>query len=133
MGNDFVDLKIFNSGKSPGHIKDVKLIGFEAANKDKPVPYKPKSAPPPGMGTAWTIFPGQSTTQRWDVRLDPEEVAQVAKKTKRLTLFGFVWYDDVFGNGHVTNFYRDFMEVDEPSRGRFMIPPDAEPGQNEAT
>lgn len=133
LGNDFVDLRIYNSGKSPGHIKDVRLVGFEVADKDKPVPYKPKSAPPPGMGRAWIIFPGESTTQRWDVRLEPEEITEVAKKAKRLTLFGFVCYDDIFGNGHVTNFYRVFMEVDEPLRGRFMIPPDAEPGQNEAT
>lgn len=67
------------------------------------------------------------------MRLEPEEVAEVAAKTKRLPLFGFIWYDDVFGNGHVTNFCREFMEVDGPLKGRFMIPPDAEPGQNEAT
>jgi len=133
LGGDFVDMEIFNSGKSPGHIKDVRLVGLEVADKDKPVSYKPKSVPPPGMGIVWTIFPGESTTQRWDVRLEPEEVTQVAAKTKRLPLFGFVWYDDVFGNGHVTNFCREFMEVDQPLKGRFMIPPDAEPGQNEAT
>jgi hypothetical protein len=104
LGNNFVDLRIYNSGKSPGHMKDVKLIGFAAAHKDRPILYKPKSAPPPGMGTVWTIFPGESTTQRWDVRLEPEEIAEVATKTKRLTLFGFVWYADIFGNGHVTNF-----------------------------
>lgn len=133
LGGDFVDVEIFNSGKSPGHIKAVKLIGFEVVDKDKPVSYKPKSAPPSRMGTAWTIFPGESTTQRWDVRLEPEQITEVARKTKRLPLFGFVWYEDVFGNRHVTNFCRDWMEVDEPLKGRFMIPPDAESGQNEAT
>ena len=133
LGNDFVDLRIYNSGKSPGHIKDVRLVGFQVAEKDKSIPYKPKAAPPPRTGTAWTIFPGESTTQRWDVRLEPEEITEVAKKTKRLTLFGFVWYADIFGNGHVTNFYRDWMEVGEPLNGRFMIPPDAQRGQNEAT
>ena len=133
LGNDFVDLRIYNSGKSPGHIKDVRLVGFQVAEKDKSIPYKPKAAPPPRTGTAWTIFPGESTTQRWDVRLEPEEITEVAKKTKRLTLFGFVWYADIFGNGHVTNFYRDWMEVGEPLNGRFMIPPEAQRGQNEAT
>ncbi len=133
LGGLFIDLKISNTGKSPGHIKKTELIDFKVTDRDKPVPYKPKSALPPEMGTAWTIFPGERTTQRWDVRLEPEEITEVAKKTKKLTLFGFVCYDDIFGNGHVTNFYRDWMEVDGPLNGRFMIPPDAEPGQNEAT
>lgn len=132
LGNDFVDLRIFNSGKSVGHIKDVQLFGFEAVDKGKPLPDKPKCVQPPGMGT-WTTFPGESTIQRWDVRLDQKSITDVAAKTKLLPIHGFVRYADIFGNEHITKFYRVWMAVEGPLNGKFNIPPDAAPGQNEAT
>ena len=133
LGNDFVDLRIYNSGKSPGHIKEIRLVGFEVVDKDVPISYRPQTAPPPGKGTAWSIFSGESTFQRWDVLLSVGEIAEVANKTKRLAIFGSVCYEDIFCDSHITNFCRVFMEGDEPVNGKFMIPPDAKPGQNEAT
>ena len=132
LGNDFIDLQIFNSGKSVGHIKDVQLFGLEAVEKGKSLPDKPKSVQPPGLGT-WSIFPGESTIQRWDVRLDQEDISEVVAKTKLLPIYGFVRYADIFGDEHITKFYRVWLEDVGQLNGKFMIPPYAAPNQNEAT
>lgn len=132
LGNDCIDLQIFNSGKSVGHIKDIQLFGFEAVAKGERISDKPKPVQPPGLGT-WSIFPGESTPQRWDVRLEPEDIPGIAEKTKLLPIHGHIKYVDIFGNEHITKLYRVWMSDKGPMDGIFAIPPDAAPGQNEAT
>ena len=132
LGSGFVDLRIFNIGKSVGHIKDIQLFGFEAIKKGKPIQDKPKSVQSPGKGV-WSIFPKESTPQRWDVRLEPQDISEIIQITKLLTIYGYVKYVDIFGNEHITNFYRVLMKDGGPLEGIFAIPPDATPDQNEAT
>ena len=88
------------------------------------------------MDTLWTIFPGQSTTQKYDqlTEFQSAEIFEVVEETKRLTIHGFILYDDIFGARRITRFYRVFMQTQSDGKGRFMIPPDAEPRrENEAT
>ena len=62
----FVDLEIINTGKSPGHIKEIRTLGLEISDAKQPIPWKPDAIPLDKMDTLWTIFPGQSTTQKYD-------------------------------------------------------------------
>lgn len=132
LGHACVDLRIFNCGKSIGHIKDIQLFGFEVVNKGTPIPDNPKSVQPHGKGV-WSIFPGESTPQRWDVQFKPEDIDEIATKNKLLPIHGYIRYVDIFGNEHTTKFYRVWMEDKGPLDGIFAIPPDATPEQNEAT
>ena len=132
LGDGSIDLCIFNTGKSVGHIKDIQLFGFDVVDKGTPIPDNPTSVQPPGLGT-WSIFPGENTIQRWNVRLDPTSIPYIIAETKLLRIHGFVQYTDIFGKGHATKFYRVWMEDVGQNNGKFMIPPDAAPGQNEAT
>lgn len=134
-GMSFVDLDITNTGKTPGHIKEIKILGLDVSDAQQPFAWKPDPIPPNERDTLWNIFPGESTTQRYDqlTEFQSVEIWEIIQQTKRLTIYGFILYDDIFGTRRITRFYRVFMETQSNRRGRFMIPPNAEPGQNEAT
>jgi hypothetical protein len=108
---------------------------LETAEGNTPVPWMPGPIPKDRMETSWSIAPGHSQQQRWDVQLDTTDFAAIGNESKRLTIYGFVLYDDIFGKRHRTTFYRIFSTTTSLYEGIFIIPPEVEPqpGQNEIT
>lgn len=133
LGDPFVAFHVINTGKTPGHIKQSRVLYFDPADRKMPIPWVPGSVAPNPMDTVWSIAPGESLPQRWNVKID--EIEGIADETKRLTTYGFILYDDIFGKRHRTTFYRIFSADTAPDEGVFIIPPEteAQPGQNEAT
>jgi hypothetical protein len=130
LSDPFVEFDIFNTGKTPGHIKESKLLAFDVCDKSTPMSWTPGPIPEDKMDTRWSIAPGENLGQRWDAKIDG-----IVNDTKRLTLYGFILYDDIFGKRHRPTFYRIFSATDSAyKKGIFIIPPEtAQPGQNEAT
>jgi hypothetical protein len=135
LPDPFVEFDIVNSGKTPGHIKQTKVLFFDPSDGNTPVPWMPGPIPKDRMETSWSIAPGHSQQQRWDVQLDTTDFAAIGNESKRLTIYGFVLYDDIFGKRHRTTFYRIFSTTTSLYEGIFIIPPEVEPqpGQNEIT
>jgi len=135
LGDRYVAFRVINTGKTPGHIKQSRVLYFDPSDMHAPISWVPDPIPEDKMDTCWSIAPGESLKQRWRVDIPEIEIKGIANETKRLTLYGFILYDDIFGKRHRTAFYRIFSADTAPDIGVFIIPPETEarPGQNEAT
>jgi hypothetical protein len=135
LGDPFVAFSLINTGKTPAHIKQSSVIRFDPSEIGTPIPWTPGPVPRNAMDTTWSLAPGESLQQRWDVKISQDEIKGVMSKTQRLTIYGFILYDDIFGKRNRTTFYRIFSADTARDKGVFIIPPETEarPGQNEAT
>ncbi len=118
VGEDrIIQFKMTNTGKTPGHIKEITISGFgEFTNRLTPIP-KGK------IFTKMTIFPGENIL-RWQPNPNWPDIP----KNGRLNLWGVIVYDDVFGKRRFTRFHR----IHDRESGYFLIPLDVKEKQNDA-
>lgn len=119
--------KITNIGRSAAYIKECKLA-LTASNK--PLDYEVDPIPTKQLPTVLTAFPNEEILQLYRVEPTTATIMEQLKSgSKMLTMRGHMFYDDVFGNRHVTRFHL----VYQLERLSFIIPRDIKPEYNEAT
>jgi len=120
-----------NPGKTPAQVKEIKI---ESINIGPNLPiWNYKSKPTGKMPTIFMVFPNQPFDY-YPQRIEPilKEVIDDLKSRKRfLTVYGWVFYDDLLEKRHVTRFYRSYKFMPDGS-GLFVIPAEANPEYNEA-
>jgi hypothetical protein len=124
---------IRNTGRSPAFVKEIKA---EKPNIDRFLPTPNIKVKPTGqMSTLFIVAAGQRTGHEPPVipPLPPDIFDELKTKMKFLTIYGWVFYDDIFDKRHVTRFYRSYKFPSHArSEGLFVIPSESKPEYNDA-
>jgi len=124
---------IFNVGHTPAAIKRMEIFSIDISPK---IPNYPIEELPTGeIPTTILVLPQQPISHAYNCpAINNESFEALYGGSTKLFIRGWVVYDDIFGDRHVTRFCQMWNSGDPgKANSNFMIPPDAKHQYNEAT
>jgi hypothetical protein len=123
-----IDYVIHNGGKTPAKLKELVI---RPINVGETLPtYDIPQIPEGPMKTLATVFASTSEGQIFQTRkMDRSVISKVNQGHLVMVISGWIIYDDVFDERHVTRFF----QVYAPKLKNFIFPRDADPKYNEVT